>query len=178
MTLAKGLTGAHVPLGAVVLSAGVVSRIEHEMLHTGLTYCGHPLACAAGVAAVKAYQSGGLIERSRRLGASMLSALNEMQARHAVIGDVRGGHGLFAVVELVNDRASREPLAPWPDMAPALRALVRDGLAAGVSFATRGNLLLLAPPLVIEERDLADGLSLLDRLLATHFPSVRERLTA
>lgn len=178
MTLAKGLTGAHVPLGAVVLSAGVVSRIEHEVLYTGLTYCGHPLACAAGVAAVKAYESGRLIERSRRLGASMRTSLREMQSRHAVIGDVRGGHGLFAVVELVTDRASREPLAPWPNQPPALRALVQDGLAAGVSFATRGNLVLLAPPLVIEEQDLADGLLLLDRLLATHFPSVRERQTA
>jgi taurine---2-oxoglutarate transaminase len=178
MTLAKGLTGAHVPLGAVVLSAEVVSRIEHEMLYTGLTYCGHPLACAAGVAAVKAYESGQLIERSRRLGVALLSALRELQARHSVIGDVRGGHGLFAVVELVNDRASREPIAPWPDVAPALKALVRDALATGVSFATRGNLLLLAPPLVIDERDLSDALLLLDSLLAAHFPSVRDEVPA
>jgi taurine--2-oxoglutarate transaminase len=171
MTLAKGLTGAHVPLGAVVLSADVVSRIENEMLYTGLTYCGHPLSCAAGVAAVHAYEQEGLITRSRQRGAAMFAALNEMQTRHAVIGDVRGGRGLFAVVELVADRVTREPIAPWPSMAPALAALVRDGLAAGVSFATRGNLLILAPPLVIAERDLADALALLDRLLGVHFPT-------
>ncbi len=169
MTLAKGLTGAHLPLGAVVLSREVAARLEHEMLYTGLTYCGHPLSCAAGVAAVRAYADEGLIERSRRLGADMLSSVKAMQARHAVIGDVRGGHGLFAVVELVADRASRTPLAPWPDAPPGLAALIRDGLAQGVSFATRGNLLLLAPPLVIEESDLADALNLLDRLLSIHF---------
>jgi taurine---2-oxoglutarate transaminase len=172
MTLAKGLTGAHVPLGAVVLSGDVYARIANEMLYTGLTYCGHPLACAAGVAAVKAYESGDLIARSKRLGAAMFSALGELQRRHSVIGDVRGGRGLFAVVELVLDRESRAPLAAWPEVAPALKALVRDGLATGVSFAVRGNLILLAPPLVIAERDLMDALSLLDRLLATHFAAL------
>ncbi len=173
MTLAKGLTGAHVPLGAVVLSADVAARLEHEMLYTGLTYCGHPLACAAGVAAIEAYENEQLIARSRRLGLEMLTAVQALQARHSVIGDVRGGRGLFVVVELVADRATREPIAPWPDTAAPLAALVRDGLAAGVSFATRGNLLILAPPLIIDECDLAHGLAVLDRLLATHFPDRR-----
>jgi taurine--2-oxoglutarate transaminase len=88
-----------------------------------------------------------------------------------VIGDVRGGHGLFAVLELVADRRSREPLAPWPQTPPALRALLDAAMEEGVSFGSRGNLILLAPPLVIEERDLADALALLDRLLTRFFPS-------
>jgi len=165
MTLAKGLTGAHIPLGAVVVAAAVARPLETQMLYTGLTYCGHPLSCAAGVAAIRAYEDGKLIERSRRLGASMFAALQALQQRHACIGDVRGGDGLFAVVELVRDRDTREPLAPWPQTPPALRALVDRARDAGVSFATRGNLILLAPPLVIEENELADALSLLDRLL-------------
>lgn len=165
MTLAKGLTGAHLPLGAVVLSATVARALEPQMLMTGLTYCGHPLSCAAGIAALESYAEERLIERSRRLGAAMLSQLERLKARHAVIGDVRGGQGLFAVVELVRERASREPLAPWPAMHAALRALIERALAEGVSFAARGNLLLLAPPLVISERELADALTLLDRLL-------------
>ena len=165
MTLAKGLTGAHVPLGAVVLSADIAQRLEHEMLNTGLTYCGHPLACAAGLAALGAYEDEGLIERSRRLGAQMLKSVQAMQARAPCIGDVRGGHGLFVVVELVRDRATREPLAAWPQSPPALKQLVARALAEGVSFAARGNLILLAPPLVIEENDLADALALLERLL-------------
>lgn len=165
MTLAKGLTGAHLPLGAVVVSRDVAARLEHELLLTGLTYCGHPLSCAAGLAAVAAYEREGLIERSRRLGAELFAELQRMQRRHAVIGDVRGGRGLFAVVELVKDRATREPLAPWPQVAPPLAMLVRAAFDAGVSFACRGNLLILAPPLVIEEAELARALSLLDALL-------------
>ena len=166
MTLAKGLTGAHIPLGAVVLSRDVALRLEHQMLYTGLTYCGHPLACAAGVAAMRAYEDERLIERSRTLGAWLFGNLQAMQRRHPVIGDVRGGHGLFAVVELVRDRNTREPLRPWPDVHPSLRALVARALEAGVSFAVRGNLILLAPPLVIEEGELGEALDLLDRLLA------------
>ena len=165
MTIAKGLTGAHLPLGAVVVAAGVARALEHEMLYTGLTYCGHPLACAAGVAAVQAYADEGLIERSRRLGAQLRRELDGLKARHPVIGEVRGGDGLFAVLELVSDRATRAALAPWPQTHPSLRRLVDRSRAEGVSFATRGNLLILAPPLVIDEQDLADALGLLDRLL-------------
>jgi taurine--2-oxoglutarate transaminase len=167
MTLAKGLTGAHQPLGAVVLSREVAQRLEHERLQTGLTYCGHPLACAAGLAALQAYEDEGLVERSRVLGARMMAALRAMQERLPVVGDVRGGHGLFAVVELVKDRATREPVSPWPQTHPSLEALVKRGRAEGVSFAVRGNLVLLAPPLVVREEDLMGALALLERLLAS-----------
>jgi len=166
MTLAKGLTGAHMPLGAVVVSGAVARTLEPQMLQTGLTYCGHPLACAAGVAAIEAYQDDGLIARSRELGQAMFARLEQMKTRHAVIGDVRGGRGLFAVIELVRDRASREPLSPWPQMHPGVQRLLAEALRAGVSFAARGNLILLAPPLVIAESDLAAALDLLDELLS------------
>ena len=165
MTLAKGLSGAHLPLGAVVLSASVARALEPQMLYTGLTYCGHPLCCAAGLAAVQSYEREDLIARSRRLGAELFARLRQMEAHHPVIGEVRGGHGLYAVVELVRDRKSREPLAPWDEMHSALKQLLRSGLEAGVSFAARGNLILLAPPIVIEEKDLSDALTLLDRLI-------------
>ena len=165
MTLAKGLTGAHLPLGAVVLSGAVARVLEPQLLLTGLTYCGHPLSCAAGVAAIESYQAENLIERSRSLGAALYARLLQMQQRQALIGEVRGGHGLFAVIELVRDRGSREPLSPWPQLHGALKGLLRAALDAGVSFAARGNLMLLAPPLVISEQDLADALNLLDRLL-------------
>lgn len=165
MTLAKGLTGAHLPLGAVVLSAEVARALEPQMLYTGLTYCGHPLSCAAGVAAIESYQRDNLIERSRVLGGQLFRALQALQHKHDIIGDVRGGHGLFAVIELVRNRDSKEALAPWPETHPALKALVRAALAANVSFATRGNLLILAPPLLISEPDLGDAINLLDRLL-------------
>ncbi len=170
MTLAKGLTGAALPLGAVMVSADLAARLEHVPLQTGLTYCGHPLCCAAGVAALEAYAAEGLVERSRTLGPKLLAALERLRARHAAIGDVRGGHGLYAVLEFVSDRATRAPLAPWPQTPPALAALLGDALAQGVSFGARGNLLLIAPPLVIEEAELFGALELLDELLDRHLP--------
>ena len=169
ITLAKGLTGAMLPLGAVVLSAALARQLDEQVLGTGLTYCGHPLCCAAGLAALDAYRDDGLIERSRRLGADLFERLQALATRHRAIGDVRGGHGLFAVLEFVRDRATREPLAPWPQTPPALAALLQEALDAGVAFGSRGNLLLIAPPLVIEEPDLERALALLDRLLARHF---------
>jgi taurine--2-oxoglutarate transaminase len=171
MTLAKGLTGAAVPLGAVVLSREIARGLENQVLHTGLTYCGHPLSCAAGLAAIAAYEDERLVDRSRALGAHLKAELDRIASRHAVVGDVRGGHGLFAVLELVSDRSARTPLAPWPETPARLQSLVRAAMAEGVSFGTRGNLILLAPPLVIGERDLDDALALLDRLLAKFFPT-------
>jgi taurine--2-oxoglutarate transaminase len=165
MTLAKGLTGAHVPLGAVVLAGHVAAKLEHSLLSTGLTYSGHPLACAAGVAAIAAYRDEGLIQRSRDLGALMLRRLELMQSAHRVIGDVRWGGGLFAIVELVSERDTRTPLAPWPKVHRSLQSLVSRGRECGVSFAVRGNLIILAPPLVILENDLQRGLDIMDRLL-------------
>ena len=165
MTLAKGLTGAHIPLGAVILAKHVAAKLEHSMLNTGLTYCGHPLACAAGVAAIAAYQDEKLIERSRRLGGVLLQRLRSMQDRHAVIGDVRGAKGLFAIVELVKNRETREPLSPWPAMHPSLARFVSVARERGVSFAVRGNLIILAPPLVIEENELGRALDIMNSLL-------------
>jgi taurine---2-oxoglutarate transaminase len=165
MTLAKGLTGAHIPLGAVVLAAHVARQLEHSMLNTGLTYCGHPLACAAGVAALDAYRDQNLIARSRTLGDRLIARLRDLQSKHPVIGDVRGGQGLFAIVELVKDRDSREPLAPWPSAHPSMSRFISLGRERGVSFAVRGNLIILAPPLVIGENELDMALDIMDALL-------------
>ena len=99
VTLAKGLTGGHVPLGAVLLAPHVAAFFETRMLHTGLTYSGHPLSCAAGVAAVAAYREERLIERARCLGETMGARLRALASRHAAVGDVRGD-GAFWVIEL------------------------------------------------------------------------------
>lgn len=164
VTLAKGLTGAHLPLGAVLVSHRVAAALEGEMLYTGLTYCGHPLSCAAGLAALEAYREERLIERARRLGSAMLGRLRAMEQRHSCIGEVRGD-GLFAVLELVCERSTRLPLAAWDGGPSPLKTLVDEGRRRGVSFAVRGNLVILAPPLVIEERELAEALDVLDALL-------------
>jgi taurine--2-oxoglutarate transaminase len=88
-----------------------------------------------------------------------------MQDRHAVIGDVRGAKGLFAIVELVKDRGSRAPLAPWPAMHPSMARFVALGRERGISFAARGNLIILAPPLVIGENELERALDTMNALL-------------
>lgn len=175
MTLAKGLTGAALPLGAVVISARIARALEREMFYGGLTYCGHPLSCAAGVAALDAYRDEKLIERSRALGASMFAELQQLAARHPVIGDLRGGKGLFAVVELVADRATRAPIAPWPGQNEAMKAMLAAARDEGISFGSRGNLLILAPPLVIAESELQAALGVLDKMLARFFPAAMER---
>jgi taurine---2-oxoglutarate transaminase len=88
-----------------------------------------------------------------------------MQSRHSVIGDVRAAKGLFAIVELVKNRASREPLAPWPAVHPSLSQFVKTARQRGVSFAIRGNLIILAPPLVIGENELERALDIMNALL-------------
>lgn len=170
VTLAKGLTGAHAPLGAVLVAKHVAQFFERRMLGTGLTYSGHPLCCAAGLGALAAYREGRLIERAGALGAAMRARLDAMAGRHAAIGDVRGD-AAFWIVELVRDRTTRAPLSPWPDTAPELRQLVARGLDRGVSFAARGNLLILAPPLVITDAELDRALGTLDALLAECLPA-------
>jgi taurine--2-oxoglutarate transaminase len=164
MSLAKGLTGAHAPLGAVVVAAPVARLLEEQTLLTGLTYSGHPLSCAAGVAAIESFQRDRLLERSRALGATLPRGLQELKARHAVIGDLRGGHGLFAVVELVRNRDTREPLSPWPQLHLDCDACSRRPWTPGSpsppaaphsASAAAGD----------RRRRLADALSLLGRLL-------------
>ncbi len=177
MTLAKGITGAHMPLGAVVVNQRIADYFEDHLLESGLTYSGHPLACAAGVAAIEAYEEENLIQRSRELGGWMMQRLREMQARLPIIGDVRG-QGLFAIVELVRrnvgadsmsaqEMSAPEPLSKWPQPALELKKLVSEGRKKGVSFAVRGNLIVISPPLVISQEDLAHGLKVLEELLCS-----------
>jgi taurine--2-oxoglutarate transaminase len=162
---AKGLTGAYLPLGAVILSKKVADYFEHEPLDTGMTYSGHPLSCAAGLAAVNAYRDEKLLARAHDLGERMVNVLHFLEETHPSVGEIRGD-GMFAVIELVKNRKTREPLSRWPETAPALRKLVEEGRRHGVSFAVRGNLIILAPPLVIEQRQLIRAIEVLDQLLS------------
>ena len=104
------------------------------------------------------------MERSRTLGEWMFHRLREIAARHPSVGDVRD-IGLFAALELVADQNTREPAAPWPQIPASLRQLAKEAKRRGAVFGVRGNLLILCPPLNIEETDLAWALDLLDELL-------------
>ncbi len=142
----------------------MAAYFDDHVLETGLTYSGHPLACAAGVAAIRAYRDEGLIERAAALGAWMFDRLRDWQAHQPLIVDVRG-KGLFAVVECAGAQ-SGAPAPPFPQPLPWLRQAARAALARGVSLAVRGNLLILSPPLVIEHSDLAWALDVVEEEFA------------
>ncbi len=164
MTLAKGLTGAHLPLGAVVVNSEVNKKLSSQMLYTGLTYCGHPLSCAAGMAAVRAYEEENLIERSAQLGKYMFDMLKNIQAKYDIVGDVRG-EGLFAILEFVKDKKSKQPICNWHETSSEIKSLILEAREQGVSFANRANILILSPPLVIPEKDLEMSMEVLDKLI-------------
>src|SRR5690349_1145896 len=112
MTMAKGLTSAYVPLGAVGMRRSIADHFKDEVFFGGLTYNSHPLGCAAALATLQVYEEDRLIENARRMGAIMQQRLEALQAKHAIVGAVRS-IGLFGLVELVEDRGSMEPLAPF-----------------------------------------------------------------
>jgi taurine---2-oxoglutarate transaminase len=170
MTLGKGITSGYVPLGAVAASDRVASFFESNVLLAGMTYSGHPLACAAGVATLAVYQEDGLIERSRVLGEYLLSRLADLKERHPAVGDVRG-RGLFACIELVQDKETREPFVPWTpggsrETHPAVAGTLRAMMDRGVYAYTRWNMIMLAPPFVITEAQVDEGIEVIDAALA------------
>jgi taurine--2-oxoglutarate transaminase len=165
MTMAKGMTQGYIPLGAVVVSEKIAAFFDDRMLWCGLTYSGHPLACAAGVATLKVYEDENLIANAAALGEVLKKRLRELLERHPAVGDVRS-IGLFAAVELVKDRATREPLAPWNGPDPGIIGKInRFLLDRGVYLYPRWNYLFIAPPLSISASELDLGLSVLDEAL-------------
>lgn len=167
MVVAKGLTSGHVPLGAVIVSQPIADHFEDRYLPLGLTYSAHTLACAAGVATIQAYQEDGLIDNAKRMGDILGRSLEDLKEKHASVGDVRY-IGLFSVIELVKDKKTREPMAPWnakPEelgvMAKVLPALRERGLSTFVKW----NWIFVVPPLCVTEDELREGLAIIDEVL-------------
>jgi taurine---2-oxoglutarate transaminase len=168
ITFAKGVNSGYVPLGGVIMSDAVAASFATRAYPGGLTYAGHPLACAAAVACIGIYRGEGLVERARTLGETIIGpALHAMQRRHPGVGEVRG-LGAFWAVELVRDRDTREPLVPFnasgADNAPML-AFAAACKQRGLWPFIAGNRLHVAPPLVIEEAALREGLAIIDEAL-------------
>lgn len=168
ITFAKGVNSGYAPLGGVVISERIASHFDTVAFMGGLTYSGHPLACAPGVATFEVFERDGILERVRDLGARVVEPrLREIAERHPSVGDVRG-LGLFWAIELVRDRETREPLVPFnasgADAAPMAKvaaACKQAGLWPFIHF----NRLHVAPPLVISEDDLVRGLDIIDAAL-------------
>lgn len=168
ITFAKGVNSGYVPLGGVIMSEAVSASFATRAYPGGLTYSGHPLACAAAVACIGIYKEEGLIDRARMLGQEVIApALRAMQSRHASVGDVRG-LGMFWAIELVRDRATREPLVPF-NASGAADAPMMDFAATckrhGLWPFVVSNRLHIVPPLSIGEQALREGLAIIDEAL-------------
>jgi taurine---2-oxoglutarate transaminase len=167
MTVAKGLTSAYVPLGATIVTDTIARHFEDHPLYAGLTYNSHAVGCAAAVACIQVYMEDHLIENAQRMGEVLAAELSAMRERHPSVGDVRA-IGLFSLVELVKNRKTKEPVAPFnakaSEMGPmtAFNAYLREH---GVYTMLRWNSFFINPPLCITEEQLREGLAVIDQAL-------------
>lgn len=167
LTVAKGINSGYVPLGAMIVSEPIWNWLQDRTFSGGLTYSGHPLACATGVASIKAYQEEGIVEHAARQGEYLAGCLHELSARHPSIGEVRG-LGLFWGIELVRDRETRVPLVPFNakgEAAAPMNRLLKAAMQNGLYLAAYSNILRLAPPLIIAREEIDEGMETLDDVL-------------
>ncbi|MCZ7415343.1 MULTISPECIES: aspartate aminotransferase family protein [unclassified Streptomyces] len=169
VTFAKGVNSGYVPLGGVAISAKIAADFDDRPYPGGLTYSGHPLACAAAVATLDAMAEEGIVEHAARIGATALGpGLRALAERHPAVGEVRGT-GVFWAVELVRDRETREPLIPFQPTGDAGRPMAEFTAACkrnGLWPLVVGNRLHVVPPCTISEAEVKEGLAVLDEALA------------
>ncbi len=165
LTMAKGLTSSYVPLGAVGMRRHVAEHFRDRVFPGGLTYNSHPVGCAAALATIRVYEEDRLLERARATGRVMKELLADLQARHPSVGAARS-IGLFGAVELVRNRRTREPMAPFNGTSPEMAALARFFREEGLFTFVRWNTFFTNPPLVITEAELGEAFGIIDRGLA------------
>jgi taurine---2-oxoglutarate transaminase len=165
---AKGINSGYVPLGAMVVSEPIAEWVRNKYFAGGLTYSGHPLACAAAVASIEAFREEGIVENAAAMGPVFEEELGRLAERHPSIGEVRG-LGCFWALELVRNRETREPLVPFnaagEDFAPMGR-VVDAALDRGLYLMTHWNVIMICPPLVITREEIEEGVAVLDDALA------------
>jgi taurine--2-oxoglutarate transaminase len=166
MTMAKGLTSAYVPLGAVGMRRTIAEHFRDKVFFGGLTYNSHPLGCAAALAAIEVYEEDRLVERARQMGAVMKDLLESLKTKHRHVGAVRS-IGLFGLVELVKDRETMEPLAPFNSTSEPMKKLAQFFRNEGLYTFVRWHTFFTNPPLSITEDELRHGFSIIDRALAS-----------
>ena len=169
LTFAKGVNSGYVPLGGVLVGDPIYDTFTHRPYPAGMTYSGHPLACAAAVGAIGAMHDEGTVAAAARLGTDILGpGLTKLAQNHPCIGDVRGIGGLWTL-ELVRDRRTKKPLVPVGATGEAnapMAAFAKACLDRGLVPLVLGNRVHVAPPLNVSERDAATGLTILDQALA------------
>jgi taurine--2-oxoglutarate transaminase len=165
MTMAKGLTSAYIPMGAVGMRRGIAEHFRDKVFPSGLTYNSHPMGCAAALATLQVYEEDDLVGNARRLGPVMQRLLAELAAEHPSVGAHRS-IGLFGVVELVKDRKTKEPLAPFGGTSDEMRKLGQLLREEGLYTFLRWHTFFTNPPLCITEEQLREGFGMIDRALA------------
>ncbi|MBI2189601.1 MAG: aminotransferase class III-fold pyridoxal phosphate-dependent enzyme [Acidobacteria bacterium] len=162
MTMAKGLTSAYVPLGAVGMRQAIADAFRDKPFPGGLTYSSHAVACAAALATLAVYEEDRLIDRARERGVLMRRLLEDLAARHPSVGAVRS-IGLFGLIELVRNRRTREPMAPFGGTSPEMAALGTFFRQEGLFTFVRWNSFFTNPPLCISEAELREAFAIIDR---------------
>lgn len=164
MTMAKGLTSAYAPLGAVAMKPVIASAFDERVFESGLTYTSHPVSLAAAVANIQVLRSEGIIENAARMGPILHQLLSDLGEKHPSVGETRN-IGLFGVLELVNDRKTRTPLSPWNSTSPEMTEFRKFCLDNGLFIYTHWHTALIIPPLIITEAQLQEGFAILDKAL-------------
>jgi taurine--2-oxoglutarate transaminase len=167
IVFAKGVNSGYVPLGGVVISRDVAATFDNRVFPGGLTYSGHPLACAAAVATIDVMKSEKIVEHAAMMGEKIIGpGLRALSEKHPVIGEVRG-QGVFWALDLVKDRATREPLAPYAGSSSAMNELVAECKKRGLMPFTNFNRMHVVPPCNISEAEFNEGLKILDDAFST-----------
>lgn len=165
VTFAKGVTCGYVQLGGVVVSKEIAAYFDDNLLSCGLTYSGHPLACAAGVACVNYYEEANILENVNKVGKVLGEKLEEFKEKYKCVGDVRY-IGLFSAIELVKDKKTKEPMVPYGKDPDGIMGKI-IGMLKERKFMTYSheNMILIAPPLIITEEQLVEELAKMDEVL-------------
>jgi taurine--2-oxoglutarate transaminase len=172
MTMAKGLTSAYAPLGAVAMKPEIAEFFRERVFQSGLTYNAHPISLAAAIANIQAMQADGLVEYARQMGTVLHRKLTDLGEQHPSVGEVRS-IGLFGILELVRDRKTKEPMAPFDGSSPEMVAFRKYMLDHGVYIYTHWHTVLIIPPLIITEAQLEEGFQVLDEALKLTDGAVR-----
>jgi len=162
MTMAKGLTSAYVPLGAVGMRRAIADHFKDKVFYGGLTYNSHPLACATALATIAVYEDEDLIARAKKTGQVMKRMMQDLEAKHEIVGAIRS-IGLFGIVELVKDKKTREPLAPYNGTSERMTRLGKFFREQGLYTFVRWNTFFTNPPLTVTEDELRHGFDIIDR---------------
>ena len=162
--MAKGLTSAYVPMGAVGMRQAIADSFKDKMFPSGLTYNSHTLAAATALAVLDVYEQDDLIANAKRLGTVMSGLLQDLAAKHRIVGAARN-IGLFGIVELTKDAKSKTPMAPFGGTSDEMKRLNSYFREEGLYTFVRWHTFFTNPPLCINEEQLREAFAIIDRSL-------------